>query len=214
MSRLRLTAISIDEVRDIFGASPEFAEELRSLATDQFAPPSNRRRGFIAGLFRRDPIVEASPHTPTMTDLESLLAGRYVAPERTDASWVLVDGWLRRLGWAQLELNLSEGELNELEFDLARAGLSSQFAVRKLLAGEAQLPLRPPAGVRVGYAKFGHVVATRDAVRRALPELAETHHQALNRLVAFLDGFEAWEQAAMNAGRPRPDLFGQWTEGA
>lgn len=207
-----MTAISIDEVRDIFGASPEFAERLRALATEHFAPPVERRRGFIAGLFRRDPIVETRPDRPTMTDLENLLAGRYVAPERTTASWVLLDGWLQRLGWGQLELPLFPAELNDLEFDLARSGLSSQFAIRKLLAGEAQLPLRAPAGVRVGYAKFAHVVATRDALHEVLPRLTEANRERLGQLIAFLDGFDSWEQVAANSGRPRPDLLGQWAE--
>src|SRR4029453_5979548 len=100
MGELRLYAIGIEEVRGMFGAPPQVADHLRVVAQRAFAPPSMEgphdplgRGGLLSKLgpiFKRVPATPViSPTQPEPHDLEVLLAGAYVPPNRTGATWRL-----------------------------------------------------------------------------------------------------------------------------
>lgn len=95
MGELRLYAIGIDEVRDVFRASPELAAELRRVAETAYppktTPPAPGLLGKLGPLFRRPagaPVV--SPDTPVEADVADLLAARFIRPERQPAAWRLL----------------------------------------------------------------------------------------------------------------------------
>ena len=96
MGELRLYAIGIEEVRGIFGASPQIADQLRELARNAFAPPREASRGGLLG--KLGPIFRRVPATPVLSatqpdphDVEVLLAGAYVPPERVGATWRVLE---------------------------------------------------------------------------------------------------------------------------
>ena len=59
MGELRLYAIGVDEVRDVFGAPPELAAEFRRVVAEQFPPVTTPKApgmlGKLGPLFRRPP---------------------------------------------------------------------------------------------------------------------------------------------------------------
>ncbi|MEL4358613.1 MULTISPECIES: hypothetical protein [unclassified Luteococcus] len=213
MGELRMYAIGIDEVRDMFGATPQVAGRLRTIASEAFRVPrvgqaSPGRLGKLGPLFRRAPDAPViPPGTPLPSDIETLLAGRFVAPERLRVSWRVVDVWLAERSWARHSLDRSAPEIDQLEFELTRAGLPSQYGVRKLMALDAQLPLRPATGMTVGYSKHAHVLASGRALSDCLPQVQQHSRERAQRLADFLLGFESLAGQAQADQRPAPDLF-------
>ncbi|WP_420174236.1 hypothetical protein [Luteococcus sp. OSA5] len=212
MGDLRMYAISINEVRDMFGATPQVAGQLRKIASETFRvePPerSPGMLGLLGPLWRRSPEAPVVPHdTPLPSDIETVLAGRFVAPERLEVCWRLVDVWLSARCLGEHRMQRTAQQVDQLEFELTRAGLPSQFGIGKLMALDAQLPLRPRPGMKVGYCKHAHVIASARALQAVLPEVLPHSRERAEALWAFLDGFQAWGEAARTSGRPLPDLF-------
>lgn len=100
--------------------------------------------------------------------------------------------------------------MSDLEFDLATAGLPSQFALEKLLQGDPQIPLFPLPGQRWGYAKHAHVLATRQAIDEIADGLDAKTAAAVRPFRQFLDDYPAWTDQAKQQGRPAPDLVVTW----
>ena len=92
MQQLVACAISIDDVRDIFGAAPALAERLRGLAAQRLAPASPAKRRWFGPVLRRDRDDAVDPRTPTPGDVDTLLAGGYVEPDRLPQCWTLFVG--------------------------------------------------------------------------------------------------------------------------
>ena len=214
MGEFRLHAISIDEVRDIFGAEDDLAERLRGCARAGFSVPSPRRRGLwsrLVPLTRTDPDAPVlPPGFPTPGDVEDLLAGRYVPPEHLSRCWRVLDLWLAELAWGTTSLSLGPDEIDDLEFDLARAGLPAELSLRRLLAGDPQIPLRPAPDMRTGYSRSCHVAATHEALSTVAGRVDERHTGLVEQLVDFLARFCEWSEEAPEAGRPAPDLLVVW----
>lgn len=152
MGRLSQFAIGITELRDMFGAEPELASRLRQIAAADFpapADPHGRRRkllGRVGPAMKRPIDPPTVPHRPAPPDVEALLTAHAIGPERQGYAWQIVLAWLGELSWGRLDLDVDEREMSDLEFDLATAGLPSQFALEKLLQGDPQIPLFPCQG--------------------------------------------------------------------
>ncbi|MGO4958476.1 hypothetical protein ACTQ49_14630 [Luteococcus sp. Sow4_B9] len=223
MGEARLYAISINEVRDMFGATAPVAGMLRRISAESLRtyrpqeaaqPGADAQRGGRGMLNRLGPLFKRPAHAPLVphgsplpSDVETLIAGRFVAPERLDASWELVDGWLSHRAFGQHRLERTGQQLEQLEFELTRAGLPSQYGIGKLMALDAQIPLRPSPGMTVGYCKHAHVLATAKALDAVLPEVLPESHARAADLAVFLGRFQEWGGAARTSGRPQPDLF-------
>lgn len=210
MGTVRLFAIAIDEVRDIFGADPSMAARLRKIAADQFAPapptPSGRL-GKLGPLFRRAPDAPViRPGVPSGSDVETLLSGGYVAPGRLTAAWLLLEVWLGDLAWGSLGRDVDEAKVNDFDFDLARAGVPTRYGLRSLLSTNLGVTLLAPPGLSAGWVSGPQVSAMTAAWRQALPELKD-HRDSATTLLDWLDQFEAWTAAAASAGREAPDLI-------
>ena len=65
MGELRLYAVGIEEVRGMFGASPQVAEHLREVARRAFAPPAVEARSGL--LSKLGPIFKRVPATPVIS---------------------------------------------------------------------------------------------------------------------------------------------------
>lgn len=217
MGELRLYAIGLDEVRDMFGAGPAEAERLREVAHQLLAPAASgtQRGGLLTKLgplFKRPPgAVVVSPTQPAPADLDVLLAGGYVAPDRLGATWRLLETLVQGTAWASTLMPLTPESLDDLDFALARGGVSAAVGLRHLLSSPTSVPLLPVRGLTVGWHPYDKALAMTEAYRAALPQV-ESREQAelVAALLGWLDNFGSWAHAALEAGRRVPDLVGFW----
>ncbi len=216
MGELRLYAIGIDEVRDMFGAAPADTERLRAIAAEAFAPqPTQHKSGLIGRLgplFRRAPDAPViSATAPTPQDVNALLTGAYIPPDRVGAAWRIIEVWVQQTAWGSTRLNVSQQSLDDLDFALARGGVSAAVGLRHLLSSGTQLNLLPVHGLTVGYHRHQTALDMSEAYRKAMPEVkTEQQQEIVAALVRWLDGFLSWADVAGSLGRPAPDLVGFW----
>ena len=87
----------------MFGASPEVSRHLREIAQHTFTPPAAESRGLLSRLgpiFRRPPATPVISQTqPEPQDVEVLLAGAYVPPDRMGATWRLLETLVQGIAW-------------------------------------------------------------------------------------------------------------------
>ena len=223
MGDLRLYAIGAEEVRSFLGAPPYLVDQLtdiarRALGGDQGGldgPPRRARGGLLSKLgplFARDPqAVVVDPNQPTAQDLRNLLGGHFVPAERNIATWRLLEILTQGQSWGSTRIGLDPRALDDLDFALARGGVSSAVGVRHLLTHNLRLPLSPAPGLTVGFHPYVRAVDMADAYRQALPQVPGQEQQELIAgLVTWLDGFPHWAEVAPTIGRPVPDLVGFW----
>jgi hypothetical protein len=216
MGELRLYAVGIEEVRGMFGASPPVAEHLREVASRAFAPPAVEVRGGLLSklgpIFKRVPATPViSPTQPEPHDVEVLLAGAYVSPDRTGATWRLLETLVQGIAWGSTRMSLTAQSLDDLDFALARGGVSASVGLRHLLNSTMSLNLVPVQGLTVGCHPYHKAVAMAAAYRSAIQDIkTEEQREMINSLTIWLEGFVPWAQVAASLGRPVPDLVGFW----
>jgi hypothetical protein len=216
MGELRLYAVGIGEVRGMFGASPQVAEHLREVARRAFAPPAvEARSGLLSKLgpiFKRVPATPViSPTQPEPHDVEVLLAGAYVLPDRTGATWRLLETLVQGIAWGSTRMSLTAQALDDLDFALARGGVSAAVGLRHVLNSTMSLNLVPVQGLTVGWHPHHKAVAMAAAYRSAIQDIkTEEQREMIKSLTTWLDGFLPWAQVAASLGRPVPDLVGFW----
>ncbi len=213
MGTLWLYAIGINEVRGIFGASQEDAEQLRAVAARRFGQPAGRH-GLLAKLgplFARPvdaPVL--STEAPTREDCERLLAGQHVPPSRLTASWRLLATWLEAKAWSIHSAALDEHSLNAIEFELGRTEVPSIYSPRALMSSDLGITMRPAPAMLSGYCTGARAKAAGRAWSEVEDQLEPTCRQWTKGITAWLDGFDEWTAAADAAGRARPDAVCLW----
>lgn len=186
MKALWLFAVGIDAVRDIFRADVTLAGHLRNVAARRFPSPAPAPGLLtrLGPLFRRQRATEVDPSRPLAGDVDAMLAGGFIPPDRSRACWSLLLAWLEDVGGASHRLELDD--IDDLEFDLARAGLPSQYSLRGLAGRPLGVPLQPLRGQVVGYCKHVQAVETLHALRR----LAETTSAEFVPVLARTSGIQ------------------------
>jgi hypothetical protein len=216
MGEVRLYAIGIDELRGVIGAPPEQVPTLRAICARAFTPTADqqpRSRLYRLGpLFRRHPEAPViSPTDPEPHDVDVLLSGGYVPHDRVGASWRILEALTQGLAWGSTRLTLTDQTLDELDFALARGGVSAAVGLRHLLSSSPSITLLPVEGLTVGWHPYDKVLDMLDAYRSAIQDLPSTEQQELvSALVNWLEAFPAWARVAGDLGRPRPDLVAFW----
>ena len=204
-SGVRLWAVSIEDVRSLFHPTAEMAERLRGDVPFHVLTPY--KQSWFRPLLKHDPGAPVlAPDSPLPNDVDSLLHGRFVPPERLVPSWQIVVHWLDRLAAASLRLEIDRSTSERLDFDLARAGVASHFALRSLWGRDAALPLRPLAGSEVGYQRYAVALELGEAWRGSLASL-EGSGDLVRHVSDWLCELPAWARDAEGAGRPAPDVF-------
>jgi hypothetical protein len=204
-SGVRLWAVSIADVRSLFRPTQEMAESLRSDVPFHVLSPY--KPGWFKPLLKADPGAPVlAPDSPLPSDVDKLLHGHFVPPDRLVPSWQIVSHWLDRLSAANLRLDIDTATAQRLDFDLARAGVASHFGLRTLWAREAALPLHPPAGSEVGYQRYAVAVELGEAWRASLGAL-EGSSDLVEHVSDWLRQLPTLAEDAEGAGRPAPDVF-------
>lgn len=190
MHQLRVFAVSINDVRDVFGADAALADRCRATAAKRFAPIPRPRTMLqkIGPLFARNRASEVDPRLPLTGDIEALLSGGHIPADRLPQCWILLDAWLEEMSTATLSVTIAD--LDATEFELARAGLPSAFSLRSLANRELGIPLHALPGQHVGYSKHAHVAETTHHLRRALDVAAENPAAALDAVTGFVEFLE------------------------
>ncbi|MFT4218330.1 MAG: hypothetical protein QM619_14265 [Micropruina sp.] len=212
MGELRLYAIGVDEVRDVFCAPPELAAEFRRIVAEEFPPRTlPKPPGMLSKLgplFRRPPgAVVVGPDTPLESDVANLLAGRFIQPDRQPVAWTLLEAYLAATAWSRHRIELDVTRFNDLEFDLARSGLDPRFGLGKLVNRELGVPLQTYPGLSTGYTPHAVALDAAAAWRNVLPQLSPPNHAVAEPYAAWLAQFHHYAQAAPAKNRPIPDLI-------
>jgi hypothetical protein len=152
-----------------------------------------------------------SPTQPEPHDVEVLLAGAYVPPDRTGATWRLLETLVQGIAWGSTRMSLTAQALDDLDFALARGGVSAAVGLRHLLNSTMSLNLVPVQGLTVGWHPHHKAVAMAAVYRSAIQDIkTEEQREMIKSLTTWLDGFPPWAQVAASLGRPVPDLVGFW----
>jgi len=212
MGVVTMFAVGIDELRDLFGGSPAAAGRLRALAASAIPPaappgPHGNRLARLGPCSRRAtgaPVVH--PGVPSGRDLDDVVHGRDVAPERLPAAWALVRLWLADAAWGRHAFVLPDGGVDRFDFELGAAGVDPRLSVRALFSGGLGVPLRALPGQASGYVRSAHAGAMARAWDAALDALGPVDRDVAAPVATWLRGCAGWEAAAPGAGRPAPDL--------
>ena len=215
MGELRLYAIGIEEMRGIYGAEPRQVDGLREAARQAFTTERPEQRGLLSKLgpiFRRPPATQVlSPTQPEPRDVETLLAGAYLPPDRMGATWRVLEALVQARAWGSTLMSLTAQAVDDLDFALARGGVSAAVGLRHLLTSNTDVTLIPVQGLTVGWHRHDKAIAMAGAYRAAMPQIkTEEQREMVARLVTWLDGFIPWAQVAVRLQRPVPDLVGFW----
>jgi hypothetical protein len=210
MSTLKLWAIGIDEVRSIFRAEPPLADQLRQAARERFGTSGQPQPGLLGklGPLLRNVGDPAAPRpgVPNAEDVENLLSGRFVPPHRLVEAWNLLEFWLDTLAAGSGRWPLTEGGLNEFDFDLVRAEVPARYGISDLFKAGLGISLTRCGGLAAGWVSGGHAQGMRASWPAGLAELSSGHREFAEGIIEFLGHFDDWNQAAHTDGRPEPDL--------
>ena len=109
------------------------------------------------------------------------------------------------MAWGSTKLELTAGQMDDLDFALARGGVSAAVGLRHLLNSTTSVGLLPVTGLTIGWHPYDKALMMASAYRAAMAELKTQDQQELiAALVVWLDGFVPWSEVAERLGRPRP----------
>jgi hypothetical protein len=210
MGTLKLWAVGIDEVREIFSANPEVAERLRAAAVARFRTDLPRQRGLLGKLGpllrpANDPAAPR-PGVPGSDDVEDLLAGRHIPPHRLEQAWKLLEFWIGTLSWGSGEWPLTTARLRELDFDLVRAGIPAKYSVSDLFANGLGVSLSRCDNLAAGFVRAEQANEMTAVWSAGTDQLEPANQQLAAELVEFLRHWPEWSALAAEHGRPEPDL--------
>jgi len=195
--KFRLWAVDADRVLELFAAPPALAERLRQITRDRFALAPPRHPPKFGPLLRRSASIPRLPAgQPTPLDAETLFQGRFVSPDRLAPSWALLEAWLDEL-FLGAALSLTSASLDQLDFDLARVGVSSSLCLRGLLRHRLDLPLTAPPGRVVGSVTPERAAALHEAWAEHWVNLEPGTAETLGPVRQFLDDHLEWRRTGL-----------------
>ena len=206
MMSMRLYAIAIDEADVLFHAPPDTAVALRAIARDLFGPTGGGARGGRPSWFGRPASRPLPPDHPTDDDIDTLLNGRFVRPDRLIPSWRLIETWIAAMSWGQRHDPLDVAQLDAIDFDLAKAGVAPSLGLRALVSRGWNAPIGFVPGLVAGAVTGEHVDAMLAAWTPVIDELDGAHAGLVRERCEWFAQFARWREAAGAQHRPSPDL--------
>ena len=122
------------------------------------------------------------------------------------AAWRLLEAYIDAQAWGRHRLDLDVNRFNDLEFDLARAGLHPQFGLTRLVNDELRLPLQTYRGLSTGCIQHDQALQAASAWRNVLNHLSAENRAIAEPYAAWLAQFHHYGQMAPQKARPAPDL--------
>ena len=215
VEELRLWAINVDAFRQCFAAPADLAQELWGITERELEASKPRSGGWLSklGPLMRNPPEGAviRPGIPNRIDAEAMMTSRYIAAERRDACWVLARAWLNARARANATIPLPRSQIDEMEFDLARAEVPTQIGIRHLFQWGLEIPLRPGDNMSIGYLDQATVARLAEAWATALPELVPETVAFATAFLEFVEPFAQYASEAEEQGTPPIDLIAWWT---
>lgn len=98
----------------------------------------------------------------------------------------------------------------ELDRDLAAAGLPSTYSLKRLMDEDPQIPLRPAPGMKIGYAGTRQILATWVELSEVIGTVPIARRGEVNAVLKFLSSYPGWNHLAVDLGRPAPGLLVVW----
>ncbi len=206
MGQLHLYAMSIERFRDLFGKAGEEAARLRRIAEKAFpAPeaPALRMIDKLGPIMRRaasEPVIRAD--VPTGIELEALISGSFVPPTRLVAAWALVLAWLDDYAERTAIVEGTTDEFSNADFELALAGLPSQFTLSACFTHELQIPLGTPLGWHTGWQKGAAMREGAEHWAKATEEISEENRELLADVIDWFADWADDEQDLLVAYQP------------
>lgn len=139
---------------------------------------------------------------PTPHDVEDLVCGRYIESDRSARCWRLVNEWLTHLSWGWTEIPMSVARFEELDRDLAAAGLPSTYSLKQLMDEDPQIPLRPAPGMKIGYAGTRQILATWVELSEVIGTVPIARRGEVNAVLKFLSLISGVESSRSRSGPP------------
>ncbi len=216
MEQVSLFALGIDRVRDIFSGRDDLSRHLRDVAIEHFCAKKSRKRLPLIqrlGPLSRRPAYGSLGNDPVNADVDDLLAGRFIEPSRLDMCWRILLVWMSDLSYGHVTVPMGFNELDAIDFDLARAGLAAEYSLGSLFNRNPLIPIRPGAGMRVGYARHAGCVEMTHQLGAALSRLDEidppsrVDSSSAVTIREFLSHLPEWAAIARDSGDYLPDVF-------
>lgn len=111
-------------------------------------------------------------------------------------------------GWTEIPMSVARFE--ELDRDLAAAGLPSTYSLKRLMDEDPQIPLRPAPGMKIGYAGTRQILATWVELSEVIGTVPIARRSEVNAVLKFLSSYPGWNHLAVDLGRPAPGLLVVW----
>lgn len=212
---IRLYAIGMDEVVTMYGAAAEGAPEatqLREIGERGCRPEAEEAPRGLGRFFARRTrtLTEVDPDEPDADDVEAFLTGDSIAPHRVRAAWRLQERLIAGRAWGSFSLPYGTQDVDQVDFALARGGVSAAVGLRHLFASTTPISLVSRHDLVVGWHDHDRAHQMAESFRTALDEVPTEQRDQVVQLVDWLDQLDTWAEQAAAAGRPRPDLIGFW----
>ncbi len=206
MGQLHLYTIGIEKLRSFFGAAGEEVARLRRIAEETFPapdPPPTRMIDKLGPMMRRaanEPVIR--PDVPTRIELDALVTGSFVPPTRLVAAWALVLAWLDDYAEHTVTVECSTDELRDADFNLALAGLPSQYTLSACFTHELQIPLGTPLGWHTGWQKGSTMCEGAKHWATTSKEISDQHKELLADVIDWFANWSADEQDLLAVYQP------------
>ena len=107
-------------------------------------------------------------------------------------------------------MSVTAAQLDDLDFALARGGVSASFGLRHLLNCTTSINLIPVSGLTVGWQRNERALAMAGLSICPAADRDRGAAETPASLATWLDGFVHWSKVSSALGRPVPDLVGFW----
>lgn len=188
MESLRLYPIQLALIPKMFAADESFASSLRELASD-ILPKNSSAKGKISQLitFWRNPIgnPNSSNVLPSQRDIDRLLGGLTIAPERQPQAWQIFECWVRSLGYSRWHKEVSRETLNHLETQGTKLEIPTEYGLSKLFINKLDIPLSEYPELQNGYVDYQFVEGFYLSWKEVLPKISAMENQVLTDLLVF-----------------------------